>query len=118
MVTVLLGGLWHGAAWTFVLWGALNGTYLVLRRWWQQRRSIKITDHSSDESMADRHTARGLLSYIISKDFVCWLLAVALTYGCVTFAFIIFRVDSLADAVTYIQGIIAFRGECRSGPWR
>jgi D-alanyl-lipoteichoic acid acyltransferase DltB (MBOAT superfamily) len=32
MITMLLGGLWHGAAWTFVLWGALHGTALVFER--------------------------------------------------------------------------------------
>jgi alginate O-acetyltransferase complex protein AlgI len=32
MVTMLLGGLWHGAAWTFVFWGFLHGSYLVLHR--------------------------------------------------------------------------------------
>lgn len=31
-MTMLLGGLWHGAAWTFVIWGALHGSYLVLER--------------------------------------------------------------------------------------
>lgn len=34
MVTMLLGGLWHGANWTFVVWGALHGSYLVLHRLW------------------------------------------------------------------------------------
>jgi alginate O-acetyltransferase complex protein AlgI len=32
MVTMLLGGLWHGASWTFVIWGGLHGLYLVLQR--------------------------------------------------------------------------------------
>lgn len=32
MLTMLLGGLWHGAAWTFVIWGALHGAYLCLQR--------------------------------------------------------------------------------------
>lgn len=32
MITMLLGGLWHGAAWTFVVWGALHGTYLIVER--------------------------------------------------------------------------------------
>ena len=32
LVTMLLGGLWHGAAWTFVMWGALHGGYLVVER--------------------------------------------------------------------------------------
>ena len=34
MITMLLGGLWHGAAWTFVTWGALHGLYLVIHRGW------------------------------------------------------------------------------------
>ncbi len=34
MVTMLLGGIWHGAGWTFVLWGALHGFYLVVERVW------------------------------------------------------------------------------------
>ena len=33
MVTMLLGGLWHGAAWRFVLWGGLHGLFLVLHGW-------------------------------------------------------------------------------------
>ncbi len=32
MLTMLIGGLWHGAAWTFVIWGALHGSYLTLER--------------------------------------------------------------------------------------
>ena len=33
MLTMLLGGLWHGAAWTFVVWGGLHGAYLAAERW-------------------------------------------------------------------------------------
>jgi alginate O-acetyltransferase complex protein AlgI len=34
MITMLLGGLWHGAAWTFVVWGGLHGAALAVTRWW------------------------------------------------------------------------------------
>ena len=34
---MLLGGLWHGAAWTFVVWGGLHGTYLAVERWLRGR---------------------------------------------------------------------------------
>ena len=37
MLTMLLGGLWHGAAWTFVAWGALHGLALVVHREWSRR---------------------------------------------------------------------------------
>ncbi len=36
-LTMLLGGLWHGAAWTFVAWGALHGGWQVLERGWRRR---------------------------------------------------------------------------------
>lgn len=36
MVTMLLGGLWHGASWSFMAWGGLHGALLVLHRAWQQ----------------------------------------------------------------------------------
>jgi D-alanyl-lipoteichoic acid acyltransferase DltB (MBOAT superfamily) len=39
MITMLLGGLWHGAAWTFVLWGAYQGVLLSLYRWMAGRRA-------------------------------------------------------------------------------
>jgi alginate O-acetyltransferase complex protein AlgI len=33
MITMFLGGLWHGANWTFVIWGVLHGLYLIMQRW-------------------------------------------------------------------------------------
>jgi len=39
MVTMLLGGLWHGANWTFVVWGGLHGLYLWVEKYIRDRRS-------------------------------------------------------------------------------
>jgi D-alanyl-lipoteichoic acid acyltransferase DltB (MBOAT superfamily) len=39
-LTMLLGGLWHGAGWGFVLWGGLNGVYLVINHLWRQFRGL------------------------------------------------------------------------------
>ncbi len=41
MVTFILGGLWHGFAWTFLIWGALHGVGLVVARLWKQARKGK-----------------------------------------------------------------------------
>jgi D-alanyl-lipoteichoic acid acyltransferase DltB (MBOAT superfamily) len=38
MITMLVAGLWHGAAWTFVLWGGLHGVGLAMNHWWDARR--------------------------------------------------------------------------------
>ena len=37
MATMLLGGLWHGASWTFIAWGGLHGAYLAAERWLRAR---------------------------------------------------------------------------------
>ena len=36
LITMLLGGLWHGANWTFVVWGGLHGIYLVINHYWRK----------------------------------------------------------------------------------
>jgi len=41
MIVMLLGGLWHGAAWTFVVWGGLHGLYLVINHTWQHLRGTE-----------------------------------------------------------------------------
>lgn len=41
MLTMLLGGLWHGASWQFVIWGGLNGIGLVVYKYWRQISSFK-----------------------------------------------------------------------------
>lgn len=46
MITMFIGGLWHGAAWTFVFWGVLHGLYLMLERLLQQVfRHKNVTQH-------------------------------------------------------------------------
>jgi len=44
MITMLLGGLWHGAGWTFVLWGGLHGLYLMVNHGW--RRLLPVTSEN------------------------------------------------------------------------
>ena len=41
LITMVLGGLWHGASWNFVIWGAVHGLALVLHRWWTSRAGHK-----------------------------------------------------------------------------
>ena len=58
MGTMLLGGLWHGAAWTFVVWGGLHGLYLAAERWLKQR----LTSWSPGPAAI---FALGILTYIL-----------------------------------------------------
>lgn len=43
MVTMLLGGLWHGAGWGFVIWGGLHGAYLIVEQWYSAIQKAKGT---------------------------------------------------------------------------
>ena len=52
-LTMLIGGLWHGANWTFVVWGALNGTFLLLERAWYQFRGVPMK-REQDMAMVER----------------------------------------------------------------
>ena len=69
----------------------------------------RIRSQEPEPEQAGRSSG-GILSGIMRADFLRWLLAVILTYACVTVAFIIFRADSLTDVVAYAQGIAALRG--------
>ena len=59
LVTMLLGGLWHGAGWTFVIWGGLHGLYLVINHGWHGvRRSLG--QDLSKSSLVGRWLSRAL----------------------------------------------------------
>jgi D-alanyl-lipoteichoic acid acyltransferase DltB (MBOAT superfamily) len=83
MLTMIIGGLWHGAAWTFVLWGAYHGTLLVA--------------HRVCRPWLDR------INPVDPVDRACWkLLRMAATFHMVCFGWLIFRAQSLAQ----LQGMI------------
>jgi alginate O-acetyltransferase complex protein AlgI len=42
LTTMVLGGLWHGAAWTFILWGALHGLFLAVNHLWRDMTGLRI----------------------------------------------------------------------------
>jgi len=52
MVTMLLGGLWHGASWTFVAWGGLHGSFLALERWIKTRTGTTDFANAATRALA------------------------------------------------------------------
>ena len=44
IITMALGGLWHGASWTFVIWGFYHGFGLAIERWWKERPARRVVD--------------------------------------------------------------------------
>lgn len=86
----LLSGLWHGANWTYVVWGTLNAVYfLPLLLTNRNRNNLGIV-------------SKGKLIPTL-KDF----LSILITFGLTMIAWIFFRAENIGHAVNYIQGIIS-----------
>ena len=85
LIVFLLSGLWHGANWTFVIWGLLHGLLVILLTW----------ERKQDE-----------------KSKALWNVAarVLLNFTLVTFLWIFFRSENAGAAIAYIRDIFAFRG--------
>jgi alginate O-acetyltransferase complex protein AlgI len=89
MITMLLGGLWHGAGWNFIVWGGLHGLYLCIHRAWSGRR-----DRFDWESRPS--SILGWLRYLASAF---------LTFHLVCLTWIFFRARNLSDALVYLQNL-------------
>jgi alginate O-acetyltransferase complex protein AlgI len=89
MLTMLLGGLWHGAAWHFVIWGAWHGAVLGVERWWRQARGRQP---GSPAVTTARFPARPTSNPL--TRFIGWLLTMLV----VLLGWVVFRAETLADA--------------------
>jgi D-alanyl-lipoteichoic acid acyltransferase DltB (MBOAT superfamily) len=65
MLTMLLGGLWHGASWTFVIWGAWHGSFLCLDHWRGERREAR----GLPEPVLDRRAR--IIRRVVTFNIVC-----------------------------------------------
>ena len=81
VVTFAIGGFWHGAAWTYVIWGTLHGVALVVLHYWRRH---------------GRPMPR--------------VLAIAVTFLFVSLALVVFRAPTLADAGAILASIFGLKG--------
>jgi alginate O-acetyltransferase complex protein AlgI len=91
-IAMLLGGLWHGAAWTFVLWGGLHGVMLALNHGWHHLRRRVGLPPGNDPT-------------------VVRVAACALTFVAVTSAWVLFRASSLDAAVAMLSAMYGTGGQ-------
>jgi D-alanyl-lipoteichoic acid acyltransferase DltB (MBOAT superfamily) len=93
MITMLLGGLWHGAGWTFVIWGGLHGLYLTIYHAW--RRAI---------DRPNRPPVRKPMALLQAP--LGWLA----TFLCVVVAWVFFRASDLRAAASMLRGMAGQHG--------
>ena len=91
MITMALGGLWHGAGWTFVLWGMLHGLYLVINHGW--------------------HALRVRLGHDLKRS-TWWGRACAclVTFVAVVIGWVLFRAADLTAAVAMLKAMAGVNG--------
>jgi alginate O-acetyltransferase complex protein AlgI len=83
MITFLVSGLWHGANWTYVFWGGLNGSYLIAENIIKKNVSVKISN-----------------SFI---RFVFRFIGICITFTLICFAWLFFRSRNLKQAVSILK---------------
>ena len=91
LITMLLGGLWHGAGWTFVIWGGLHGLYLDINHAW---RALK-----------PKLNLRFKVPAFIGNN-VSWLI----TFIAVVISWVFFRAPSIHSALLVLESMFGFNG--------
>ncbi|NEO37434.1 MAG: MBOAT family protein [Moorea sp. SIOASIH] len=81
LATMLLGGLWHGAGWTFVIWGGLHGLFLVINHSWRQMK-------------------------LSMPKILAWML----TFLAVVSTWVLFRATSISDGLGILQAMVGLKG--------
>jgi D-alanyl-lipoteichoic acid acyltransferase DltB (MBOAT superfamily) len=91
MLTMLLGGLWHGASWSFLVWGGLHGGFLVIHRAWAAL------------------ALRERLARLTGMAGAIWQAAcILLTFHCVCLAWCFFRLTVFGDSLACVRKWFAF----------
>ena len=90
MITFTISGLWHGANWTFIVWGALNGIYYLPSIFFKSRKFKEIVAKNS------------LLPNI--KEFF----QIMFTFSLILVSWVFFRAENITDALNYIQKMLYF----------
>jgi alginate O-acetyltransferase complex protein AlgI len=91
MAVMLIGGFWHGAGWTFIVWGALHGGYLLVNHAWRNLAEVV------------RPWLR--VPRVLTQP-LCWLA----TFGAVCVAWVFFRADSVTTALRVVGGMAGLNG--------
>ena len=95
MIVMLVGGLWHGASWTFVLWGGLHGAYLMVNHGW---RIVK------QQTLFKTVGVLILIKGLITK--AAW----PLTLLAVVFSWVTFRAGDIDVAMQFYRAMLGLQG--------
>jgi alginate O-acetyltransferase complex protein AlgI len=91
LATMVIGGFWHGAGWTFVIWGALHGIYLIVNHGWQALRTV----------LGFPPGRSGRLGRVLGRT---------VTFLAVVVGWVFFRANGADDALRLLAGMAGLNG--------
>ncbi len=98
MITMFVCGVWHGAGWTYIVFGILHGVYLCVNQWWRMLRKRLGQDRK-------RPTRLGTALAVL-LTFIAWLVGLAF-----------FRADSVPHALQMVAGMFGLHGFALPDQW-
>jgi alginate O-acetyltransferase complex protein AlgI len=101
---MLLGGLWHGASWTFVVWGGLHGLYLIVERLIRKPPAEKIETPKEAYAMANATVIPGIVPGRKSNSFLLALL----TFMLINITWVFFRANDFSTAWRLLGAMFGF----------
>ena len=87
-ITFLVSGLWHGASWTFVIWGAIHGIYIIIEKLIEKYGNNMIRKAAEKRS-----------------NLIIRIIGIILTFSLVTFSWIFFRANNISDALYIVKNL-------------
>lgn len=92
IITFLAVGIWHGSGWNFVIWGLMQGVFIIVNNLWQQFRRHVLRQDLNDTSLIGRIAARGL------------------TIMCTIFSLVFFKAATTSGALVMAQAMLGLEG--------
>ncbi len=115
MIVMLLGGLWHGAGWTFVLWGALHGFYLLVNHGWRHIKTNMLLSSTPEAASVNQTMTGGALRFVgITAGTIA---AHAITLLAVIVAWVLFRAENMDVAGRVLSGMAGLNGVALPVEW-
>jgi hypothetical protein len=91
LLVMIIAGFWHGSGWTFIVWGALHGFYLMINHTWR-----RFHNNQSQVSVKTKHWKTAI--------------SVLVTFVAVTVAWVFFRADTVSTGLEMVKGMFLLNG--------
>ncbi len=105
VLTMLLGGLWHGGGWTFLIWGGLHGFYLATNHGWQALKKTPVFEKFIKRKTVNQSRAMARLASHL------------LTFFAVVIAWVFFRASNVGSATYLVKSMLGLNGFSLPESW-